>query len=295
MYAYSIFLIFLLRGAEANRKNSAARQSVIYEEIPDRPRGCDEPTSLEAVLGCRFFNKTYNYNEKVIRNQIEYLCTFSKQACKVTMVPIFCLLGDARVEPGAGFAMGKLYYMCSVHENNMGIKAIGCAAEDGTRIQIGQKYRFRTFVFYCQMTQGKIEAIFIGCDNGNGIVQPGNAYDDGKATVQCQQGAKPRFPAKEDNYTNDQGERGSHTAHIYATVRKPKKSAQSMGGGRPKPVVTGQQRGWFCMDSSVSTGCRFTVSGKQYSLNRGYGEWIGEYLFFCHTSVSDGAKLCINF
>ncbi|KFD48228.1 hypothetical protein M514_10871, partial [Trichuris suis] len=233
MYAYSIFLIFLLRGADANRKSSVAPQT--HERTPGRPRRCEEATSLEAVLGCPFFNKMYNYNDKVIRNQIEYLCTFSKQACKVTMVPVFCLLGDARVEPGAGFAMGKLYYMCSVHENNMGIKAIGCATEGGMRIQIGQRYRFHTFVFYCQMTQGKIEAIFIGCDYGNGILKPGAFYNNGKATFQCQENTKPRFPVKQNGYTNKQGGRGSHGAHNNSTIRNPTKAVQSMGGGKPKP------------------------------------------------------------
>ncbi|KFD48231.1 hypothetical protein M514_10874, partial [Trichuris suis] len=295
MYAYSVFLIFLLRGAEANRKNSVARQSVIYEEIPDLPAKCNEATLADAVLGCPFFNKTYNYNDTVVRDQIEYMCIYSKDACKLTMAPVNCLLGDARVEPGAGFAMGKLYYMCSVHENNMGIRPIGCAAEDGTRIQIGQKYRSDTSAFQCQASGGKIEPVFIGCDNGNGIIQPGDTYNDGKAMVQCQQGTKPQFPAKQGNYANNQGGRGSDTAHIYSTVRNPTKPMLSMGDGKLKPVITGEQSGWFCMDSGISTACQFTVSGKRYSFNRGHGQWIGQYMFFCDVTVYEGARLCINF
>ncbi|CDW57198.1 hypothetical protein TTRE_0000548901 [Trichuris trichiura] len=294
MYVYSAFLILLLRGAEANRKSSVPLRKVIFEEKADHREKCHDVTSLEQVLGCPFFNKTYSYNDKVVHNHIEYLCTFSKEACKVTMVPIFCLLGETRIEPGVGFVMGKLYYMCSVYESNMGIKAIGCGSENGMRIQIGQKYRVDTLVFYCQLREGKMEAIFIGCDNGSGIVKPGESYNDGQKIAVCQEGKKSSFNSTQQNYPGNQGGKGSHTVHSTSTVRNPTNGMPSAGGAQLKPTVISLERNWFCMDSSILTACQFTVSGKQYTLNLGYGQWIGENLFFCHTNLG-GATLCINF
>ncbi|CDW57197.1 hypothetical protein TTRE_0000548701 [Trichuris trichiura] len=267
---------------------------MIYEETSHRPGNCNEATVGDQLLRCRFFNRTYNYDAKVVHNQIEYACTFSKEACKVTMVPIFCLLGDARVEPGAGFAMGKLYYMCSLDESNMGIRAIGCATVDGKRVQPGQKYRFNNSTLHCQMADGKIVAVFIGCDNGNGIVKLGEFYVDGKTIARCQEDEKLSFFDKRSNSPNNQRGKGNHPAHDNPTVSNPTNPAPSMGGAIPKPSVNGQHAGWFCMDSSISTACQFTVSGKRYLLNRGYGQWIGRRIYFCEGSAHEAASLCVN-
>ncbi|KFD53017.1 hypothetical protein M514_06133 [Trichuris suis] len=161
-------------------------ESKCVEESGDQIRGIVWYKQNRPV-GCCYLGQKIPHNGHFIDDKFKFVCTYSPENGTL-FLPVECVQNGKHIAPGQVLADGLLFYSCERYSDFIiQMKITGCADKSGRKIEIGQTFETRHFLFQCEKRGSVVQARGIACLVNGKKVDIGNSYIDGDFWFYCKQ------------------------------------------------------------------------------------------------------------
>ncbi|CDW55220.1 hypothetical protein TTRE_0000349201 [Trichuris trichiura] len=138
-------------------------------------------------VGCCYLGQKIPHNGHFYDDNFKFTCTYSPENGTL-FLPVECVRNEKTFAPGQVLADGLLFYSCERYNDFIiEMKVKGCADKSGRKIEIGQTFETRHFVFRCEQRGPMVQAKGIACIVNGKKIDVGESYIEGDFWFYCKQ------------------------------------------------------------------------------------------------------------